>query len=232
MGVAIESEPRVLYRLGGWSALVLGVSYVVITGLYAASGAVPSNGGQAWLEYLDGKSGLWWGITGLSVFTDLLFLPMALALYAALRGGNRPVLLIGVVLLALFAILDLAVTWPNYAALITLSGSYAGSADGASRAALVAAASFPSSVLGSGLFRLYAILVPALGIFAISAVMLRVPFSRAAAYTGVATGVLGIVYVAGTLASSALGALVILTSVLTTIWVLIAGYRLIGAGRS
>jgi hypothetical protein len=232
MGIAVELEQRTLYRLGGVAALLLGLSYVGITGLYAIAGAVPSDGGQAWLAYLDGKSGLWWGITGLSVLTDLLFLPLAAALYVALRDGDRTVLLIGVGMLALFAVLDLAVTWPNYASLITLSGSYAVAPDEPSRAALVAAAGSPSSVLGSGLFRIYAILVPALGIFAISVVMLRVPLSRFAAYVGLATGVLGVLYVVDTLAWGALGALVILTSILTTVWVLVVGYRLLSAARS
>jgi hypothetical protein len=91
----------------------------------------------------------------------------------------------------------------------------------------VAAASYPSSVIGSGLLAVYVILLPALGILAIALVMREGPFSRAAANVGVLTGILGIVSVVGPYFWSPLGTVVILTSVLTTVWVLLVGYGLL-----
>lgn len=38
-----------------------------------------SAGGEAWFKYLPGKTTVWWAILGLSVLTDFLFLPVALA---------------------------------------------------------------------------------------------------------------------------------------------------------
>ena len=140
-------------------------------------------------------------------------------------------MLIGGGLLILFAILDLAVTWPNYAAVITLSGSYAGSASDTQRAGAIAAASYASAVLNSSLFAVYAILVPALGILVISLVMREGVFNKATAYAGLGAGVLGIIAVVGPFFVSTLGIFAVFSSILTTVWVLLAGYRLYRLGR-
>src|SRR5215831_8514797 len=134
---AVDPDGKWLYRVGGISALLLGLAYIITIPLYVRVGAPPS-GGEARLQYLAGKTTVWWAILGLSVLTDLLFVPVALALYLALQGVNRNAMLIATALVGLFVVLDLAVTWPNYAALISLSGDYA-AARAAPRMADVAA---------------------------------------------------------------------------------------------
>jgi hypothetical protein len=214
-------------RLGGVAAIILALSYVAITALYITAGAIPDYVGQPWLEYLHGQQVVWWSIAGLSVLTDVLFLVVAASLYVALRSADATAAFVGAGLLALFAILDLAVTWPNYAALITLSGQYAASTDDARREALAVAADLPAAILGSSLFAVYAILVPSLGILVLGWVMRRGPFGQGTAYLGVLTGILGIVAVLGPYLVPALGAVVILTSILTALWVLLVGIRLL-----
>jgi hypothetical protein len=54
-------DGRGLYRVGGISALVLGLAYLAISSLFAHVGAPPT-GGEAWLKYLDGKTPVWWAI--------------------------------------------------------------------------------------------------------------------------------------------------------------------------
>jgi hypothetical protein len=83
-------------------------------------GARPQ-GAQAWLAFIAPNTTAWWTILWLSALTDLLFLPVAIALYIAL---NRIAMLLAAVCVALF-VLDLAITRTNYAALITLGGKYA-----------------------------------------------------------------------------------------------------------
>jgi hypothetical protein len=217
-------------RLGGVAAIALAATYVAITGLYVVAGAVPDGGGRAWLEYLDGRQAAWWSITGLSVLTDVLFLAVAAALFAAVRRVDERAALAGAGLLALFAILDLAITWPSYAGLIGLATQYGATPDEARRASLAVAAETPAAVLGSGLFKAYAILVPALGILVLGWAMRRSAFGRGTAYLGVFTGAFGAAAVAGSLVVPALGSAVILTSVLTTLWVLLVGVRLLGPG--
>lgn len=214
-----------LLVLGGMSAIVLGMSYVIITALYVSAGAVPT-GGEAWLRYLGGQTGVWWGILGLSVLTDFLFLPVLLALYVALRPVNRTPTIVGVGLLAAFVVLDLTVTWPNFAALLMLSTAFSATAEAAEQVTLVAAASYPSAVLASAIFSVYAILVPSLGILIISWVMRRGLFERTTAWLGLLSGAFGIVAVTGPIVWPALGIVAVLASVLTTMWLLVVGRRL------
>src|SRR5271157_3486129 len=103
----VDPDGEWLYRVGGISALVLGIAYIVIIPLYAHVGAPPSNG-EAWLKYLAGKTTIWWIILGLSILTDLLFVPVALSLYLALKQINRNAMLVASAFVGLFVALDLA----------------------------------------------------------------------------------------------------------------------------
>jgi hypothetical protein len=223
---ASSKQAAGVMRLGGYAALMLGASYLLITALYIVVGAVPHGDGQAWLDYLAGKTIPWWWIAGLSVLTDILFLVIAAALLAALRSVRGTAAMVGTGLVALFAILDLAVTWPNFVALITLGADYA-SAGAARQATLVAAATYPSAVIGSTLFAVYAILVPGIGILAIGLAMRGTQFGRPLAYVAIATGVLAAFAVVGPIVGVPLGSLAIAASVLTTVWVVLVGVALI-----
>ena len=229
----VDPDGRWLYRTGGISALVLGVAYLVIIGLYVPIGAPPT-GVEARLTYLSGHTAVWWGILGLSVLTDFLFVPVALALYLALKQVNKNAMLLATACVALFVFLDLALTWTNYATLIAFSGKYVTAASEAQRAAVVGVANYPSAVLDSGLLFVYNTLVLAVGILMTGYVMLNGIFNKSTAYLGVATGTLGIVSVLGSFFASSMSVAIILTSMLTTIWVLVVGYRLcrLGSVRS
>ena len=227
----VDPDGNWLYRVGGISALILGVAYVIIIVLYVPVGA-PPNGAEAWLTYLAGNTKVWWAILGLSVLTDFLLVPVALALYLALKGINRNAMLVATAFVGLFVVLDLAVTWTNYASLITLSDHYAAATNDAQRAVVVAAATYPSVVLESSLLGVYIILVPSIGILMTGLVMLKGIFNKSTAYIGLATGILGIVSVVGPFFVTSLGVTIIIASVLTTIWVLLAGYRLYRLGQA
>jgi hypothetical protein len=99
-------------------------------------------------------------------------MPVAAALYLALASVNRNAMLAGARLLVLLVILDLAITWPNYAALISLSAEYAATTGEAHRATLIAAASYPKAILDSSLLGAYINLVPGLGVLVIGLVLL------------------------------------------------------------
>jgi hypothetical protein len=221
------TDHRWLYRWGGLSALLIGLGYIITIPLYIAAGPPPS-GGEARLQYLIGKTTIWWAILGLSILTDLLYLPVALALYRALTGVA---MLFATILVGLFVVLDLAVTWTNYAALITLSERYATATSDIQRAADVGAATYASAVLDSSLESVYSILLLSIGILLIGLVMRKGTFSASAAYVGIVTGVLGIVAAVGPLFVSGLSVAIIIASVLTTLWILLVGFRLIRLGR-
>ena len=227
--VAPDADERRLYRWGGLSALLLGLGYLLTIPLYVAVGA-PPHGGEARLGYLVGKTTVWWAILGLSVFTDLLFLPVALALYRALRSVNKNAMVFATTLVALFVVLDLVVTWTNYAALITLSEGYA-TATPLQRAADIGAATYAAAVLDSSLEAIYSILILSIGILVTSLVMRKGVFGRGTAYVGVVTGVGGIVAVVGPYVASVLSVVIVVVSALTTLWIVLVGVRLIRLSR-
>lgn len=216
---SVDPDSRWLYRVGGISALVLGAAYIVIIPLYAHVGAPPS-GGEAWLKYLEGKTTVWWAILGLSVLTDLLFVPVALSLYLALKRVHRSAMLVATAFVGLFVVLDLSVTWSSYAALLTLGDSYSAATNDVQRAAYLAAANYPSAVLASRLEVVYAIVILSFAILVIGVVMLKGSFSRPTAYLGLVTGILGVASLTG------VSAIIIMNALFATVWVLFVGYRL------
>jgi hypothetical protein len=224
MAHAADPDSRWLYRVGGISALVLGAAYIAIIPLYAHVGA-PPNSAEAWFKYLPGKTTVWWAILGLSVLTDLLFVPVALSLYLALKRVHRSAMLVATAFIGLFVVLDLAVTWSSYAALLTLGGRYAAAADDVQRAAYVAAANYPSAVLTSHLEIVYAIVILSFAILIIGIVMWKGIFNRATAFLGLITGILGIASLTG------VTALIIMNALFATLWVLFVGFRLYRLGQ-
>jgi len=221
---AIGVHQKQWYRVGGVAALIVGIAYIIIFPLYAHVGA-PPNGGEAWFNYLPGKTTVWWTILGLSVFTDFLFVPVAIALYLALRGANRNAMLLATVFVGLFVVLDLAVTWSHYASILTLDRNYSAATDDAQRAGYVAAANYASAMLASPLEIVYAIVTLSSGILLTSFVMLRGAFNKITAYLGLATGILGIVSLTG------LSLTIIGNALFATAWLFFAGYRLYRLAR-
>ncbi|WP_035357695.1 hypothetical protein [Edaphobacter aggregans] len=214
-----DVDQKQWYRVGGIAALVLGIAYIIIFPLYAHIG-VPPIGGEAWFKYLPGKTTVWWAILGLSVFTDFLFVPVAFALYLALKEANKNAMLLAMAFVGLFVVLDLAVTWSHYASMLILYSNYSRSTDDVQRAGYVAAADYASAVLASPLEIVYAIVTLSFGILVIGFVMMRGVFNKTTAYLGLATGILGIVSVAG------LSLTIIMNALFATAWILFVGYRL------
>jgi len=220
----VDPDGKWSYRVGGVAALAIGVAYIVIIALYATVG-VPPTGGEAKLEYLVGKTTAWWGIVGISVLTNFLYVPVALALYKALKKISQTGMLIGVSFVGLFVILENAVNWTSYAILILLSGDYAAATNESQRAIFVAAATYAAAALESPLARVWAIGTLSFGFLLIGFVMLKGVFSKPTAYVGILTGVLGIAAVAG------VSIAVILNAVAALIWLFLVGYGLYRLAR-
>jgi hypothetical protein len=159
-------------------------------------------------------------ILGLSVFTDFLYVPLAFALYLALKAINRNAMLLATAFVGLFVVLDLAVTWSHYASVLVLYCNYSRATDDIQRAGYLAAANYASAILGSRLEIVYAIVTLSFGILVIGFVMLRGVFNKITAYLGLATGILGIASVAG------LTLTIIMNALFATAWILVVGYRL------
>jgi hypothetical protein len=75
---AVNSEGKWLLRVGGISAFVLVIGYLLTFPIYAWVGDAPPNAVEAQLNYFAEHATGWWAILGLMVFTDLLLVPVFL----------------------------------------------------------------------------------------------------------------------------------------------------------
>ena len=230
MATALDPDGKWLYRVGGISAFVLVIGYLLTFPVYAWVGDAPPSGVEAQLIYFAEHATGWWAILGLMVFTDLLYAPIFLSLYQALKGVNRNGMLLAAACIGLFVTLDLALTWTAYSALITSGGNYAAATTDVQRAAFIAAAGYPSAMLDSPLLGIYAIVIPSLGVLFTGLVMLRGIFNKTTAYLALAGGISGIVYV-GSYVTSALDIVRIINALLATVWFAFVGYRLYRLGQ-
>lgn len=219
-----ESE-RILLKLGAVSGILLAVGYVVIIGVYSAGGALPT-GGENWLKYMSERVNLWWMIIWLSVLTDLLFLPLAVAIYINFKNRYRLVAFVGSSLLVMFVLLDLAITWPNYSALMSLSSGYSAATSSLDKLSYIAGANYATAVLTSPVLTSFIILLPGLGIMILGWIMHKTKFSNAAAFSGIITGIFAIISFIGPFFSKSLALAAVIASTFTLLWCLFAGIRL------
>lgn len=223
----VDPDGKWIYRVGGLSGIVIGIGYLLtipVTILYA--GGFPPPGVEARLAFFAEHAEGWWAVTGLMVLTDLLYVPVFLALYHALKGFNKYMLLLAFACAGLFVVLDLAVTWTAFPSLIILSGNYIEATSDAQRAIIVASAGYPSTIVDSPLSGIYAILIPALGLLFASLVMLKGIFRKTLAYMGAVAGVFGILAGIGPLFISKLETFQYINASLALIWFFFAGFKL------
>lgn len=218
-----------LSKIAGFSGLSIGLGYIIIIALFMVVGAKPTNGAE-WLAYFadNTKASIWWIIILLSIVTDILFIPMLAGVYQKLKGTKDYLVWAGIGAIILFVLLDLAVTWPNYAGLIAISGNYANATTELAQTLHLAAATYANTIVTSPILSAYIILLPGLGILAIGLAMLKTQFGKTTSYAAIATGVFAVVAVVGGLFSSAAGFFgAVAASALTLAWCMFVGARLI-----
>jgi hypothetical protein len=228
----VDPEGTWLYRAGGIAAIVLVAGYFLTFPIYFWVGDQPATGVEAQLAYFADHASGWWAIVCLMMFTDLLLVPIFLAIYMALKHINKGLMLVALAFKAfLFVILDLSVTWTAYPALIAAGVDYGAATTTAQQAAAVAAAAYPSALLGSPVAGTYAILIPSLGVLLAGLVMLKGAFGKATAYVALATGLTGILYM-GSVAVESLAALRYVNALLAMVFYLLVGRGLVRLGRA
>jgi len=230
MDVVLDPDEKWLYRVGGISAWILVIAYLLTFPIYARVGDAPASGVETRLVYFAHHAAGWWAILGLMVVTDLLYVPIFLSLYQALKEVGKNSMRLAAACIGLFVILDLVLTWTAFAVLIAGGGKYAASTTDVQKTAILATAAYASAILHSPLLGIYAIFIPSLGILLAGRVMLKGVFNQATAHIALAVGVTGILFM-GSYFVSALGIFRIINALLVTIWHLFVGFRLCRLGR-
>lgn len=228
----VDPEGQWLYRVSGIAAIVLVVGYFLTFPIYFWVGDQPASGVEAQLAYFADHAAGWWAIVFLMVFTDLLLVPIFFGIYLALKHVNMGLMMVALAFKAfLFVILDLAVTWTAYSTIIIAGVGYSAATTEAQRAALAAAAAYPSAILVSPLLGTYAIVIPSLGVLFAGLVMLKGVFNKVTAYVALATGLTGILFL-GSYVIDGLAALRYLNAMLAMVFYLLVGVRLYRLGRA
>jgi len=218
--------------MAGFSGIAIAIGYVFITALYAISGAPLPKGAEAWIDYMNGKSVLWWGIIWLSIITDILYLPVAAALYSLLKDVHKGLILVSGALFTLFVLLEMGITWTNYPVIIEAVNQYSLATTETQRLVYLSVIEYSSRVFETPVTAFYAIFVPSIAVILASLVMLKSGrFGKMAAYVGLLSGTLNAFSVIGGLFSSTLGLLVMPGSVLSLVWFLLAGLRFLKSAR-
>jgi len=225
-----DPESKWIIRTGAICAFAVVAGYLATFPLYAWVGTPPSAGIEAQLEYFGSHASGWWLIACLMLVTDLLLLPLFLALYRALKGAGQDLMLLAVACIGLFVALDFAITWAAHSVLIASGTEYAAATSGATKAALLAGAAYASAVLDSPVAGAGAIVMPSFGILLAGLVMLRGVFNKPTAYLGLAAGVTAIAFM-GSYVVEALSPLRIVNAVLVMVWYALVGVRLYALGR-
>jgi hypothetical protein len=229
---SVDPEGKWMYRVAGICAIVLVVGYFLSFPIYGWVGDQPASGVEAQLAYFAEHAGGWWAIVFLMVVTDLLLVPIFFGIYMALKHINRGLMLVALAFKAfLFVILDLAVTWTAFSTMIIAGIQYGSAATEAQRAALAAAAAYPSAILESPLSRTYAIVIPALGVLFAGVVMLKGVFNKATAYLALAMGLTGILYI-GSFFIDGMAVLRYINALLAMFFYLLVGIRLYRLSRA
>jgi hypothetical protein len=224
----VDTSWKGLYRWGGVSLMLIGVLYIVGVLLALSIGTTPS-GSEAVLNWLAGQTTLAYTAYGVFILTDVLFVPVVLALYLALKGVNKNAMLAATGFMGMFLVLDLGVTCISWVALITISQNYAAATSDMLRAAYVATANYALAAIAVSM-PVYSFVVPSIGLLIISLVMLKGIFSRVTAYLGIAGSIVGFVYGISVFVP-ALAMSVAIAIVLDGIWGLLAGSRLYRLGK-
>jgi hypothetical protein len=211
-----------LHKLAGWSSLVVAFLYTIITSLYVIIGKAPSDITSA-LRYYSSYHQIWYCILYLSVFTDILYLPIMYLLYYKRQPIDEIITSIAFFFIILFVFLDLSITWPNYSVLIDTGMAYINTNDDIKRQILISAATNSKMILDSTLFGVYTILIPATGISLTALIKGNNVINRPIRIIGLLIGIFGIIAVLGGLFITILGLFAIIASVLTLIWFLLIG---------
>jgi uncharacterized membrane protein YozB (DUF420 family) len=177
------------YKVGGISLVIAGLAIFAVALLSIVIGPPPSSGDQ-YLQALATHAVVAQLNFGLFALADVLLLLGTLAIYLSLRQVARNAMLVGTALLALFVVLDLAVTELNSLTLVGLAQSYAATTGEALRSVYLAAAQYALATLPVATFLSY--FLSSVGLLIVSIVMLRGVYPRLAAYAGIVGSVAGI----------------------------------------
>jgi len=216
-----------LYKTGGVCMVATGALYLLGAVLSIILGPVPSSA-ESYMTAVGAHAGLAQINFGVFAATDFLLIPGMLAVYMALRKVAPGAILIATGFVAVFIVLDLAVTEMNSLALVSLTRHHALALSEEQKGAQVAAADFALATLPIATF--YSYVVSSVGFLLTSLVMLKGGFNKVAAILGIVActeGIIGGFYVVFPAAAG----LLIPSLITFALWAVFTGRTLYRIGK-
>jgi hypothetical protein len=214
----IFSKEKLLYISGSYSAFILVIGYICTFPLYAWVGSAPQTDIVSKLLYFSNYSLGWCIILGLMVFTDLLYIPIYLALYNILKDTSKFFIVAALVFIGLFIVLDLAMTWTSHFILIINGVKYINTAVESQKAEIAVIAAKASTILSSPLLGFYVIVFPSVAVFITGILMYKGRiFNKITSTWAIIAGISGILYL-GSYVLRALDVIRIINAILLTVW--------------
>jgi len=177
-----------MYKVGGVSLIIVGMSYLIGAVLSLMIGPAPSNA----VEYMNALAAhRLLSLTNFAFFTlaDVFIVPAAIALYLALKDTNKPAMLTASALMIVFAVFDAGITELNSFQLVSLTQTLATATSEAQRSAVMLIANNILSTLP--IVTLCSFVISSVGLAITAAVMIKGSFSKRATLPGLTAGVAG-----------------------------------------
>lgn len=224
----IDPSWKGVYRVGGIGLLLFGLIYLIEMTLNSFWGIPGATDSMQYLQSLAAHPHQAQVEYGLYSLADFLLVPGVLALYLALKRIAKNPMLIATGLMAVFVVLDLAITEANSLTIVALTQHAAAATSATAREAYLAAALYALPTVALATF--YSWVISSGGVLIISIVMLKGVFTRLTAYLGIVAGILGVVagfyvYV------PALAVLAIPALFTFGLWCVLAGIKLYRLGK-
>jgi hypothetical protein len=227
MNTMISSNRNKIINRGGISALILVVGYICTFPLYAWVGIAPQADTISQLNYFAMHSTGWWIISGLMVFTDILYLPIYSALCCRLKEFNLILVRAAFVFIVIFIFFDLIMTWYSHFILLAGGMKINGNISSIEFTKIVSQSDNAIKILASPYLGILVIICPSIAVFAISIITVQQKiFNSFTRYTGLVAGISGILFL-GTYLIKGLDILRIVNALLLTIWYGFIGYGLL-----
>lgn len=225
VGAGPDPSWRGLYKAGGISAFLYVILALIVPTLMVL---IPQYDfkmdGPALLQFIASNKTWWMFLQSLVLETSILLIITFVALFAALKHLNKSYAAIGAVVGVTSQILFMAY-YPILLGLVYLSNQYAAATDAQQKVLATAAEALIAQ--NNAFNPIYENLFAA-GILIISLVMLKGVFHKSVAYLGIATFAAAIIAMA---LFSIIGLAYLWWWVVSTIWLIAAGWKLYRLGR-
>ena len=191
VGSHVDPSWKGVYRVGGVCLLLAGLIYLIEVTLNSFWGMPGATDSVHYLQSLAAHPHEAQVQYGLYSLADFLFVPGLFALYLALRHIAKNPMLIATGLMAVFIVVDVAITEPNSLTIVALTQHAAAATSATQQAAYMVAANYALAALPLATF--YSWVVGCVVVLIASIVMLKGTFVKLISYLGIVAGIMGIV---------------------------------------